>query len=43
MATTYGTEPVKLIPARCGDFVIASPKTGPSAGMKFCEIINKIS
>lgn len=32
---TYGTEPVKLIPLKYGDEVIASPKTGPSAGMKF--------
>jgi hypothetical protein len=26
---------VKLIPAKNGDFVIVSPKTGPSAGTKF--------
>lgn len=32
---TYGTEPVKLMPAKWGDFVIVSPKTGPSAGTKF--------
>lgn len=31
---TYGTEPVKLMAARCGDAVIVSPKTGPSAGTK---------
>lgn len=31
---TYGTLPVKLMPARCGEAVMASPKTGPSAGMK---------
>lgn len=31
---TYGTDPVKLIPARWGEAVIVSPKTGPSAGMK---------
>lgn len=32
---TYGTLPVKLIPAKCLEFVIVSPKTGPSAGTKF--------
>lgn len=32
---TYGTEPVKLMPAKCGEAVIVSPNTGPSAGMKF--------
>lgn len=31
---TYGTEPVKLIPAKCGEAVIVSPNTGPSAGTK---------
>jgi hypothetical protein len=31
---TYGTDPVKLIPLKCGDFVMASPNTGPSAGTK---------
>lgn len=31
---THGTDPVKLIPARSGDPVIAFPKTGPSAGTK---------
>lgn len=31
---TNGTEPVKLMPARCGEAVIVSPNTGPSAGMK---------
>lgn len=30
----YLTLPVKLTPARCGDFVMTSPKTGPSAGTK---------
>lgn len=32
--SSYGTDPVKLMPARCGDAVIVSPKTGPSAGTK---------
>lgn len=32
---TYGTEPVKLMPASLGEQVIVSPKTGPSAGTKF--------
>ena len=32
--TYVGTLPVKLIAARSGDFVMASPKTGPSAGTK---------
>lgn len=32
---TYGTEPVKLMPLKYGDLVMASPKTGPSAGIKF--------
>lgn len=31
---THGTDPVKLIPAKWGDAVIVSPKTGPSAGTK---------
>ena len=31
---TYGTEPVKLIPAKWGDAVMVSPNTGPSAGTK---------
>lgn len=31
---TYATDPVKLIPAKWGDLVIAEPKTGPSAGTK---------
>lgn len=31
---TYGTDPVKFIPAKCEDAVIVSPKTGPSAGTK---------
>lgn len=30
----YGTDPVKLIPDKCWEAVIASPKTGPSAGTK---------
>lgn len=30
----YGTDPVKLIPDKCGDAVIVSPNTGPSAGTK---------
>lgn len=34
-ALTYGTEPVKLIPAKYGDAVIVSPKVGPFAGTKF--------
>lgn len=33
--SAYGTLPVKLMPARSGDAVIALPKTGPSAGTKF--------
>lgn len=32
---TYGTDPVKLRPAKYGDLVIVSPNTGPSAGTKF--------
>ena len=32
---TNATDPVKLIPARSEQDVIVSPKTGPSAGMKF--------
>lgn len=28
----YGTLPVKLMPARCSEAVMVSPKTGPSAG-----------
>lgn len=32
---TYGTDPVKLIPAKFGDLVMVLPKTGPSAGTKF--------
>lgn len=32
---TYGTDPVKLIPLKYGEAVMASPKTGPSAGTKF--------
>lgn len=31
----YGTDPVKLMPAKCVEAVIVSPKTGPSAGIKF--------
>lgn len=31
---TYGTDPVKLMPAKCGEAVIVSPNTGPSAGTK---------
>lgn len=31
---SYGTDPVKLIPDKCGDAVILSPNTGPSAGIK---------
>lgn len=31
---TYGTLPVKLIPAKYFDAVIVSPNTGPSAGIK---------
>lgn len=31
---SYGTDPVKLIPDKCGDAVIVSPNTGPSAGIK---------
>lgn len=31
---TYGTLPVKFIPARYGDAVMVSPNTGPSAGTK---------
>lgn len=31
---SYGTDPVKLIPAKCGEAVIVSPNTGPSAGTK---------
>ena len=34
MLTYVGTLPVKLIAARSGDFVMDSPKTGPSAGTK---------
>lgn len=34
MLLSYGTDPVKLIPAKCGEAVIVSPKTGPSAGTK---------
>lgn len=34
MRYPYGTEPVKLMPAKCGEAVIVSPKTGPSAGTK---------
>lgn len=30
----YGTEPVKLMPAKCGEAVMVSPNTGPSAGTK---------
>lgn len=30
----YLTLPVKFTPARCGDFVMTSPNTGPSAGTK---------
>lgn len=33
-ACTHGTEPVKLMAAKCGEAVIVSPNTGPSAGMK---------
>lgn len=29
---SYGTLPVKLIPAKCSEEVMVSPKTGPSAG-----------
>lgn len=32
--STYGTLPVKFNPAKCGEAVIVSPKTGPSAGTK---------
>lgn len=31
---TYGTDPVKLIPARSREPVMESPKQGPSAGTK---------
>lgn len=31
---SYGTDPVKLIPDKYGEAVIASPNTGPSAGTK---------
>lgn len=31
---SYGTDPVKLIPDKCGDAVIVSPNTGPSDGIK---------
>lgn len=31
---TYGTDPVKLIPAKWGEEVMVSPNTGPSAGTK---------
>lgn len=34
MIIAYGTDPVKLMPAKSGDDVMASPKTGPSEGMK---------
>lgn len=34
MTHAYGTDPVKLIPAKCGEAVIVSPNTGPSAGTK---------
>lgn len=34
MAVAYGTLPVKLIPAKCFELVMVSPKTGPSAGTK---------
>lgn len=32
---SYGTDPVKLMPDKYGEAVIASPNTGPSAGTKF--------
>lgn len=31
----YFALPVKLMPAKCGELVMMSPKVGPSAGMKF--------
>lgn len=34
MNCPYGTDPVKLMPAKCGEAVIVSPNTGPSAGTK---------
>lgn len=34
LKATYGTDPVKLIPAKCGDAVMVSPNTGPSEGIK---------
>lgn len=34
MRDIYGTDPVKLMPAKCGEAVIVSPNTGPSAGTK---------
>lgn len=34
MNYTHGTDPVKLMPAKCGEAVIVSPNTGPSAGIK---------
>ena len=32
---TYGTLPVKLIPAKSGEAVTVSPNTGPSAGINW--------
>lgn len=37
-AGAYGTLPVKLIAARWGEEVTASPKTGPSAGRNWTTL-----
>lgn len=35
ISTTYSTLPVKLIPAKWGDFVMLSPNVCPEDGIKF--------
>ena len=35
ISTTYSTLPVKLIPAKWGDFVMLSPNVFPEDGIKF--------